>query len=160
MDIRILPAFHYPTEIKELFSEYTQMLMDGDPEIQKYLSIQNYEKELEHPEAKYGPPAGRLYLAFCEGSPAGCIGLRPLKSPGCEMKRLYVRPAFRKNHIGHRLIRTIIKDAREIGYSHMLLDTLPFLSDALALYKKYGFYEIPCYNDSPLDTSIYMRLDL
>lgn len=109
MDIRILPAFHYPTEIKELFSEYTQTLIDGDPEIQKYLSIQNYEKELEHPEAKYGPPAGRLYLAFCEGSPAGCIGLRPLESPGCEMKRLYVRPAFRKNHIAIALSEQSLK---------------------------------------------------
>lgn len=63
-------------------------------------------------------------------------------------------------HIGDLLIRQIISDAKEIGYSHMLLDTLPFLYSAIHMYKKWGFYEIPSYNDSPMDTSIYMRLEL
>ena len=76
------------------------------------------------------------------------------------MKRLYVRPQFRGNHIGNQLIQTIIEDARKIGYSHMLLDTLPFLQNAVHMYQTYGFYEIESYNDSPMDTSIYMKLDL
>ncbi len=76
------------------------------------------------------------------------------------MKRLYVRPKFRGKHIGNLLIQRIISDAREIGYAHMLLDTLPFLQSAVHMYKKYGFYEIPSYNDSPMDSSIYMKLDL
>ena len=75
------------------------------------------------------------------------------------MKRLYVRPQFRGNHIGDQLIRTIIEDSRQIGYYHMLLDTLPFLKNAIHMYRTYGFYEIESYNDSPMDTSIYMRLD-
>ena len=57
-------------------------------------------------------------------------------------------------------IEKIIKDATEIGYSSMLLDTLPFLKSAIRLYKKYGFYEISSYNNSPMKTSIYMKLDL
>lgn len=76
------------------------------------------------------------------------------------MKRLYVRPCFRGQGIGDILIRQIIKDAKEIGYRHMLLDTLPFLQSAIHMYRKYGFYEIESYNDSPMDASIYMRLDL
>ena len=76
------------------------------------------------------------------------------------MKRLYVRPQFRGNHIGDQLIRTIIEDSRQIGYSHMLLDTLPFLKNAIHMYRMYGFYEIESYNNSPMDTSIYMLLDL
>ena len=62
--------------------------------------------------------------------------------------------------IGSMLIQKIIEDAKEIGYQHMLLDTLPFLESAVHMYKKWGFYEIESYNDSPMETSIYMRLDL
>jgi ribosomal protein S18 acetylase RimI-like enzyme len=76
------------------------------------------------------------------------------------MKRLYVRPEFRGKRIGNQLIRRIIEDARKIGYSYMLLDTLPFLESAVRLYRKYGFYEIDSYNDSPMDASIYMKMEL
>ena len=91
---------------------------------------------------------------------AGCIGLRKINDARCEMKRLYVRPEFRVKCIGSMLIQKIIEDAKEIGYQHMLLDTLPFLESAVHMYKKWGFYEIESYNDSPMETSIYMRLDL
>ena len=91
---------------------------------------------------------------------AGCIGLRKIDDFNCEMKRLYVRPYFRGKHIGDYLVRKIIDDAKKIGYKHMLLDTLPFLKNAIHMYKKYGFYEISCYNDSPLETTVYMKLDL
>lgn len=76
------------------------------------------------------------------------------------MKRLYVRPAFRGKHIGSELVQRIIRDAKEIGYSHILLDTLPFLEHAIHMYQTCGFYEISSYNNSPLNTSIYMKLDL
>lgn len=76
------------------------------------------------------------------------------------MKRLFVRPSFRGKQIGNQLIQQIINDAKEIGYSYMLLDTLPFLKNAIHMYKKWGFYEIESYNDSPMSTSIYMKLDL
>lgn len=160
MGIEILPAYHFTQEIRHLFSEYTDMLIDGDPQFQKYLALQDYGEELKHLEIKYGLPHGRLYLAFCGEEAVGCIGLKKIDNLNCEMKRLYVRPQFREKHIGSQLIHQIIEDAREIGYSYMLLDTLPFLQDAVSLYKKYGFYEISSYNNSPMDTSIYMRLDL
>ena len=76
------------------------------------------------------------------------------------MKRLYVRPAYRGSQIGSRLVQKILADAEEIGYRCMLLDTLPFLQDAIHLYRKYGFYEIPRYNNNPMDSGIYMRLEL
>jgi ribosomal protein S18 acetylase RimI-like enzyme len=76
------------------------------------------------------------------------------------MKRLYVRPQFRGKNIGKLMVQKIITDAKEIGYSYMLLDTLPFLEKAIHIYKKFGFYTIDCYNNSPMNTSIYMRLDL
>ena len=76
------------------------------------------------------------------------------------MKRLYVRPQFRGKHIGKALADRIIEDAEEIGYASMLLDTLPFLKSAILLYRELGFYEIPAYNDSPMENAIYMRRDL
>lgn len=160
MDIKLVLAYEYKEEVKELFTEYTDMLIKGDSSFQEYLTIQNYDEELNHLENKYGLPNGRLYLVYYHNELAGCIGLKKIDDKNCEMKRLYVRPKFRGKHIGNILVKSIIKDAKEIGYSYMLLDTLPFLQNAIHMYKKYGFYEISSYNNSPMDTSIYMKLDL
>lgn len=168
MGVKLTLAYDHPHEVGELFAEYTDMLIANDPSFREYLAIQNYEKELEHLEEKYGLPCGRLYLAYVSDDSkdekndklAGCIGLRKIDGQNCEMKRLYVRPEFRGKHIGEQLVQRIIDDAKGIGYSYMLLDTLPFLKSALYLYRVHGFYEIESYNDSPMDTSIYMKLDL
>lgn len=160
MEMEIVPAYDHPEEVKSLFSEYTDMLIAGDSSFQKYLTIQHYEDELRELNKKYGLPWGRLYLAYCQGEPAGCIGLRKIDEQNCEMKRLYVRPRFRGKRIGERLLQRVLEDAKEIGYSYILLDTLPFLESAIHMYQKYGFYEIESYNNSPMSSSIYMRLDL
>ena len=153
-------AYKYRDEVKLLFTEYTKMLVENDPKFQEYLDLQNYDDELDHLEAKYGLPDGRLYLLFCEGKAAGCIGLRKIDEESCELKRLYVRPVFRNQGLGRALMEKIINDAREVGYSQILLDTLPFLESAIWMYRSFGFYEIESYNNSPMDTSIYMRLDV
>ena len=160
MGIEIVPAYKRREEICILFSEYTNMLIENDESFKKYLDIQNYDKEIEHLETKYGIPDGRLYLIYCDDELAGCIGLRKIDDQTCEMKRLYIRPEFRGKKLGNVLVEKIIADAREIGYSYMLLDTLPFLQSAIHIYKKFGFYEIESYNDSPMAASIYMKLDL
>lgn len=160
MNITIIPAYDYPQETGILFSEYTNMLIAGDPSFQKYLDIQHYDEELKNLNVKYGIPYGRLYLAYYNNELSGCIGLKKMDKQHCEMKRLFVRPSFRGKQIGNQLIQQIINDAKEIGYSYMLLDTLPFLKSAIHMYKKFGFYEIESYNDSPMSSSIYMKLDL
>lgn len=158
--IKLVKAYTCKEEIKELFNEYTDMLIEGDPKFKEYLEIQNYDAELENLENKYGIPYGRLYLVYYDNSLAGCIGLRKIDNSTCELKRLYIKPQFRKKGIGDFLVKKIIADAKEIGYSKMRLDTLPFLKGAERLYRKNGFYDIPCYNNSPMDNSIYMQLDL
>ena len=160
MRLELIPGYDHPAEILSLFTEYTQMLVSHDPSFQIYLDIQHYEDEIRDLKAKYGQPEGRLYLALWEGEAAGCIALRKLDEQHCEMKRLYVRPAFRGHRIGDALVDRILQDARAIGYRHMLLDTLPFLESAIYIYQKRGFYEIPCYNDSPVATTIFMQYDL
>ena len=160
MDIQIIEGYDHPRQVGILFNEYTASLIEGDPEFRKYLEIQNYDEELKHLEAKYGKPEGSLYMLLVDGEPAGCIAMRKIDDENREMKRLYVRSSYRGLHLGEKLARKVIRDAKAYEYRHMLLDTLPFLEAALMLYKKLGFYEIPSYNDSPMDTSIYMKLDL
>lgn len=160
MNLTITPAYDIPQEIGELFAEYTGMLLENAPDFRQYLELQNYDDELLHLEAKYGLPDGRLYLARWDGAAAGCIGLRRLDNMRCEMKRLYVRPAFRGLKTGRTLAEKLIADAREIGYSHMLLDTFPFLRSAVKMYHDLGFHEIPSYNNSPMDGLVYLQLDL
>lgn len=160
MEIEIKLAYENNREIKELFLEYTEMLVENDSNFEKYLELQNYDSELEHLKDKYGLPDGRLYVVKVENEVAGCIGLRKINDENCEMKRLYVRHKFRGHKIAEKLVEILIDDAKKIGYKNMLLDTLPFLEGAIHLYKKFGFYEIESYNNSPIDTSIYMKLDL
>ena len=160
MDVKLVYGYELKEEVKRLFTEYTDFLVSGDAEFKKYLEIQKYDRELENLEEKYGLPYGRLYVAFCENQIAGCIALRKLNDTQCEMKRLYVKPQFRNKGIAKLLVEKVISDAKEIGYGSMLLDTLPFLTTAIKMYRKIGFYEIGCYNKSPLDNTIYMKLDL
>lgn len=160
MGLNFVPAYGFPSETGELFREYTDMLIAGDPSFKEYLVIQDYDEELKHLEGKYGFPYGRLYLAYYDSELAGCIGLRKIDGQNCEMKRLYVRSQFRGKRIGTQLIQRIIEDARQIGYSCMLLDTLPFLESAIHLYREFGFYETDSYNESPMSTSIFMKMDL
>lgn len=86
--------------------------------------------------------------------------MRKIDDENCEMKRLYIRQKFRGKNLGNILVKKIITEARDIGYSYMLLDTLPFLKSAIRLYEKYGFYKIERYNNNPMDNSIYMKLNL
>ena len=76
------------------------------------------------------------------------------------MKRLYVRPEYRGRGIARQLIQKIADDARQMGFRHLLLDTLPALEDAVRLYRRLSFYEIPCYNDSPMESTLFFQLDL
>ena len=124
-DIKLVPAYDHKQEIGSLFREYTDMRIEGDNTFRDYLQIQNYDEELEHLDAKYGFPQGRLYLVYCDGQPAGCIGLRRIDEQNCEMKRLYVRPAFRHLGIGTLLVQRIISDAEEIEFERQPIRVNP-----------------------------------
>lgn len=160
MSLELTSALSSPEEVRPLFQEYTDMILENVPSFQAYLDLQHYDDETAHLEHKYGPPEGRLYLARWDRAAAGCGGLRKLDGGRCELKRLYVRPAFRGRRVGEALLERLIGDARAVGYRQMLLDTLPFMESALRLYRRFGFSGIPRYNDSPLDSTIYLGLDL
>ncbi len=152
----------YPAEtdtdldvIRELFREYQDWLGVD-------LCFQGFEDELKSLPGSYAPPLGRLYLVRDEksGQIAGCVAFRPRNNGRCEMKRLYVRDAWRGRGLGRELSELMVNEARTAGHSHMCLDTLGQLTSAITLYESMGFQERDAYYDNPLDDVRYMELEL
>ena len=141
-------------QARALFREYEAWLGMS-------LCFQGFEEEMANLPGKYAPPGGRLYVAYNDGKPIGCIALRGIEPSICEMKRLYLRDAARGKGVGVRLIEQVIADAREIGYEKMRLDTYPpKMGKAVSLYEAHGFYEIPAYYHNPHDGVLFMEKTL
>ncbi|HMK38252.1 MAG TPA: GNAT family N-acetyltransferase [Bacteroidota bacterium] len=125
------------------------------------LCFQGFASEVENLPGKYAPPAGGLFIAIVDGTPMGCVAVRPLDIyQTSELKRLYVRPDGRGKGLGLALTEKAIQRAREAGCRAIRLDTLSTMLDAQRLYRKLGFKEIPAYTFNPLQGTTYMELDL
>ena len=139
---------------RELFLEYGKSLGFN-------LCFQSFDEELAGLPGEYAPPDGRLLLAEYDGALAGCVALHMLEPHVCEMKRLYLRPQFRGKGVGLALAKTIIWEARGIGYRRMRLDTVePVMQAAVAMYRRLGFTEIAAYRPNPIPGAMYMELEL
>lgn len=128
------------------------------------LGFQHFDQELNGLPGDYAPPRGTLLLAWADGQVAGCCGLRPLDAVdypnACEMKRLYVRPAFRRLGLGRQLAEAVMDAARLAGYATILLDTLDEMEVARTLYEDLGFVEIPPFYHSPIAGAHYLKAEL
>jgi ribosomal protein S18 acetylase RimI-like enzyme len=122
------------------------------------LCFQGFEQELASLPGKYAKPEGRLYLAMFGEQLAGCIALRKLEEGVCEMKRLFVREAYRGHKIGVSLIDVLLAEARVSGYTRMRLDTFPSMKQAVALYQAYGFQPIAPYYHNPHRETMFLEL--
>ena len=158
--MELVLAYDRLDEARQLFKEYTGMIMSQSDEVREVLKSQHFEDELADINKKYGFPSGRLYIAADNDRVAGCAGLTRNDDSYCEIKRLYVRPAYRGQHISRLLVDQIIADAKVIGYKYMRLDTFPFMHTAINLYEKYGFYYVEKYNDNPAHNAVFMQLNL
>ena len=129
------------------------------------IAYQGFDAEMAAMPGAYAPPRGVLLLARVDGAPAGAVGLRPSAATNgnldfCEMKRLYVRPAFRGLGLGRKLAHSVIDLARARDFAMMRLDTLDTMVAACALYTSLGFFAIPGYNDNPLEGAVFFQLPL
>ncbi len=128
------------------------------------LAFQQFEQELSALPGDYAAPRGSLLLAWVDGELAGCCALRPLGNVdvanASEMKRLYVRPAFRRFGLGRLLAEAILDAARRQGYACVLLDTLDDMEAARSLYEDLGFEEVPPYYHSPIAGAHYLKVAL
>lgn len=143
--------------VRDLFLDYqTGLGID--------LCFQGFEAELAELPGAYAPPEGALLLACVDGEPAGCCALRPLYNTdhlnACEMKRLFVRPAFRGFGLGRLLVERVLSDGQLAGYTTMLLDTLSDMETARALYQEVGFVEVAPYYHNPIPGAHYLKVDL
>ena len=158
--LRVVPALSEEniSHARYLFREYAAM-----PGVVQCLA--DFEQEVATLPGRYGPPGGRLVLAIDGGAKradqlAGCAALRRLDENACEMKRLYVREAFRGQGAGRELVQALITEARAIGYKSMLLDTLPSMLEAHKLYRTLGFREISSYQKNPVPGALFFKLHL
>jgi putative acetyltransferase len=142
---------------RRIFREYAEQLGVD-------LCFQNFEAELAELPGDYAAPRGALLLATVDGEVAGCGALRPLTDVdypnACEMKRLYVRPAFRRFGIGRLMAQALMDRGLQAGYSNLLLDTLDDMEAARGLYTSLGFEEIPPYYFNPIPGAHYLRAPL
>jgi len=119
-----------------------------------------YEKLKKFPCEEYEKPNGSFIVIYYNDEPAGCVGLRRFDNTACEMKRMYVRPAYRGLKIGDRLCVEVIRLAKELGFTKMLLDTNREMATAIKLYAKFSFKEIPPYCINVNQHPVYMGLDI
>ena len=158
MEVRVSPAQDAADLdlVRMLFGEYANAIGID-------LAFQGFEAELATLPGAYARPRGALLLARCHvAGPLGCIALRPLQSPvACEIKRLYVRSEGRSAGVGRALLIAGIAFAATAQYRHLMLDTLPSMTAAIALYRSVGFTPIPPYRDNPVAGLLYFgkRLD-
>jgi GNAT superfamily N-acetyltransferase len=146
-------ATHALDDVRALFAEYAASLGTD-------FCLKGFAEEVANLPGEYAPPRGRLLLAREGDEVVGCVGLRPLARDTCEMKRLYVRPAYRSAGTGRELVEAVIVAAKEIGYRRLRLDTLPKLVAARRLYHILGFRPIERYNDNPVAGVEFLELDL
>ena len=144
-------------DARMLFAEYVRGLG-------RDLSFQGVEAELTALPGAYAAPLGTVVLATVDGRPAACGAMRPKPGTGhpsaCEMKRLYVRDAFRGHGLGRRIAQRLIDAARDAGHATMLLDTLGDMASAQGLYASLGFVEVAPYYANPIAGTRYLKLDL
>jgi len=151
--IRRVESVEEAQAAQEILREYAQSLAH-------HLCLTDFQGELDGLPGQYAPPGGELFLAWQGKQLAGCVALRRLDANTGEMKRLYVRRAFRRCGLGRRLVQEAIRLARRGGYARLRLDTLPTMKEAVGLYESLGFHRLPSDARAACGGRFWMELEL
>lgn len=138
---------------RSLFEEYARSLHFD-------LEFQNFANELNAIQSQYNKPQGGIILAYANQLAVGCVGVRQLEENIAELKRMYVKPAYRGYKIGLKLLELSLGLAHELHYKKIRLDTIDTMEQAIKLYHSLGFYTIPAYRFNPMPGTIYLEKDL
>lgn len=163
----MLKIYHAKTKedievTKQLFFEYLEYLKEyykelaGFPWLEEY--YQTFEKEINALPGKYNSPGAFILLAKDDNEPAGCVALEGKSEDISEMQRLYIRAKYRRKGVGTKLCKALIEQAQKMGYTRLRLHTA--LEDAKYLYKSLGFAETEPDEFIPLDTIVFMELNI
>lgn len=151
-------------ESTEQWDEVRQLLIEYSESLKVDLCFQGFEAELASLPGPYAAEKGLFLLALVDGQAAGCGAFRDLPDSdypnACEMKRLFVRSAFRRFGLGRTLAQALIDRAAQAGYSSMLLDTLDDMEAARGLYESLGFEEVPPFYFNPIPGAHYLKVEL
>lgn len=139
------------SDIRILFREYAESLGF-------HLCFQDFDREMAELPGNYAPPVGRILMAKWNDAVAGCVAMKQIGEGICEMKRFYVRPAFRGKRIGEALAKAIISAGQDAGYTRMRLDTVPSMQSAIRIYESLGFRDTDPYVFNPVPGVRYLEL--
>jgi ribosomal protein S18 acetylase RimI-like enzyme len=156
MNVVQIVAAESPEQLEQLRG----LLVEYAGSLSYHICFESFRQELAHLPGVYGPPDGRLFLALAGAQPAGCVALRLVEQGVGEMKRLYVRPAFRGRGLGRELSERILSEACALGYRAIRLDTLPSMREAQTLYRSLGFKAVDASHSVRGEKPIDMELQL
>ena len=162
ISIRLVRRDDEVEDVRRLLSEYREWLQEHSLAAGVTPSVvaegaERFAAEIHGLPGDYGPPGGALVLARENETPIGCAALRRVDSASAELKRLYVRTSYRRLQLGEGLTQALLEVAGRLGYSRVVLDTMPTMTAAIALYRKMGFVSIPAYWPNPLQGALFFE---
>ncbi len=150
-------------EVRMMIREYLDWTKSFGDDSQRAPTFASVDRELETLPGVFAPPKGRLLVGTIDGQVGGCVALKPHDHGVAELKRLYVRPSFRGHNLGRLLVQALVDQARSCGYKRLILDSHKSMTQAHAIYRAFGFMDVPAPADFPDDLksiAIFMELDL
>lgn len=96
------------------------------------------DRDLYDLEGYYGEGMFAV-LETPDGDIAGTVGLAPLSSASCELRKMYLSPKYRGRGFGAKLLKHAVERARALGFAQMELSTKRIMEEAIGLYTKFGF---------------------
>jgi GNAT superfamily N-acetyltransferase len=168
------PVFHQANPITDraallaLNTEYMAWVVDGlkqstgaAPPVIMRMGLVPYVASVLDKLCAQTPPQGVFYVVMLDGAVAGMGGLRRVgdaadgASAGvAEIKRVYVRPAFRGRQLGRAIVQRLMADARGFGYQRVCLDSAPFMQAAQRLYEALGFVDCAAYEGTEVPVAL------